>query len=157
MSKKECCKCKSGCTNRRCACLKNNRACNDSCSCRNCKNPFNGMDLEGLSICATQNIQAYKKLSPKELDALESLPCEEANVPLRELLKGYECSDCGETYWYSFCWNAVVQDGDSWHCEICNECRDWREWHCDNCNKCTYGVTSGCEHCGAAGEMADFF
>lgn len=150
MEKKASCQCKSGCQNRRCACLKNNEACGESCGCIECQNPLNGVDLEALSICAIQNIEIYKDLSEEELAEEYELPCECEAVPLRKLLKDYTCRECGESYWFSFCWNDVVQYGDTWHCEICNQCRDWREWHCKRCNKCTYGVTFPCQHCGAA-------
>ena len=54
------CKCKSGCVNRRCACLKNGQACTDECQCQRCQNPLNGVDTENLPMCVIQNIQAYK-------------------------------------------------------------------------------------------------
>ena len=67
------------------------------------------------------------------------------------------CQGCGEVYWYSFCWQDVVQDDCTWHCEICGQCRDWREWHCERCNKCTYGVSLPCQHCGAKGPYQGMF
>jgi len=142
------CNCKSGCTNNRCSCLKNNEPCDSSCGCTHCKNPLNGIDLSGLPVCTLQNIQAYKRLSERQLDTPLALPCGDTEAPLRELVKGFICSDCGEEYWYSFCWEEVVQEGDTWHCEICRECRDWREWACERCKRCTYWVTMPCEHCG---------
>jgi hypothetical protein len=148
------CKCKSGCTNRRCACLKNGQACTDECQCQRCQNPLNGVDTENLPMCVIQNIQAYKALSQAELNQAYTLPCEHASVPLQTLLTGYECLECSEDYSYSLCWNEVIQEGNSWHCEVCGTCRDWREWHCENCNKCTYGVTLPCEYCGEEGPMA---
>ena len=148
MKKEHQCNCKSGCDNYRCSCLKNNEPCGEHCGCTNCQNPLNDVDVSGLTVCTIQNIQTYKHLSEPELDALLALPCGDTQAPLKELVKGYTCSGCGEEYWYSFCWEEVVQDGDTWHCEICHECRDWREWHCEQCNKCTYGVTMPCEHCG---------
>ena len=149
------CSCKSGCKSKRCACLKNNEACNDSCGCKNCQNPLNGVDLKNLSICAIQNIQRLKQLSPEQLEMPVKLPCEHASVPLKDLLKKYECSGCNEEYWYSFCWNDVAQDDCTWHCDICNKCRDWREWHCDECNKCTYGISLPCQNCGPEDEERD--
>ncbi len=144
------CNCKSGCRNRRCACLKNNEPCGEACGCIDCQNPLNGVDLEVLSICAIQNIEIYKDPSAEELAEEYDLPCGCETVPLRQLLESYTCQKCKESYWYSFCWDEVVQYGHTWHCEVCNECRDWREWHCKRCNKCTYGVTFPCQHCGAA-------
>ncbi len=149
MTKQYQCKCSSGCQNRRCVCLKNNEPCDENCSCANCRNPLNGVDVDKLSVCAIQNIKAYQALSDKDLAALHELPCGHESVPLKDLLQDYECQECGgEVYWYSFCWDSVVQDDCTWHCEICGVCRDWREWHCEECNKCTYGVSLPCEHCG---------
>jgi len=148
MSKYEQCNCKSGCQSRRCACLKNNEPCDGSCGCINCKNPLNDVDVEKLSDCALQNIQAYKALSAKKLAKVYELPCGDESVPLAKLLEGYECQECEENYWYSFCWDSVEQESNTWHCDICQQCRDWREWHCEKCNKCTYGVSLPCEHCG---------
>ena len=139
------CKCKSGCSNRRCVCLRNNEPCDESCGCSNCENPLNGMDVEALSICTIQNIEEYKDLSSDELEEKYELPCGCEQVPLKDLLGDYICSKCGEVYWYSFCWDEVVQDSCTWHCEICGTCRDW---HCETCNRCTYGVTLPCEGCG---------
>jgi len=141
------CKCKSGCHNRRCICLRKNEACDASCRCTNCQNPLNGVDIDSLSACTLQNIEEYKELSEDELEEKYELPCGCEEVPLKRLLGDYSCSECGEVYWYSFCWEEVAQDSCTWHCEICGACKDWREWHCKNCNKCTYGVTLPCEHC----------
>ncbi len=142
------CKCKTGCNSRRCACLRNNESCDESCRCSNCANPLNGVDIEGLSICAIRHIEAHKNLSDEQLEEKFELPCGCEEVPLKNLLGNYSCSECDEVYWYSFCWNDVVQDSCTWHCEICGACRDWREWHCEFCNKCTYGVSLPCENCG---------
>ncbi len=113
--------------------------------------------VEALSICAIQNIKIYKTLTEKALAVEYELPCEDESVPLKELLNDYQCRVCGETYWASFCWNDVVQDSHTWHCEICNQCRDWREWHCDICNKCTYGISLPCEHCEKSARYAALF
>ncbi len=112
------CKCKSGCINRRCACLKNGQACTDECQCQRCQNPLNGVDTTNLSMCVIQNIQAYKALSQTALNRAHQLPCEHANVPLKTLLTGYECTECSEDYSYSLCWNEVVQENNSWHCVL---------------------------------------
>jgi hypothetical protein len=156
MEKQVRCSCKTGCANKRCACLKNNEPCDESCTCSDCHNPLNGVEVDDLSICAIQNIEEYKALLEKDLEQEYELPCGCETVPLEYLLDDYSCQECGETYWYSFCWQEVVQDSTTWHCEICGECRDWREWHCKRCNKCTYGVTLPCEHCGAEGPYAGF-
>lgn len=154
MEKEVHCNCKTGCQNRRCLCLRNNEPCDESCNCIDCHNPLNGVDVDALSVCAIQNIEEYKALSEEELAQEYRLPCECESVPLRQLLNDYTCRKCGEVYWYSFCWGDVVQDSCTWHCQVCNQCRDWREWHCERCNKCTYGVTLPCEHCGAKGPYA---
>jgi len=151
MEKNHHCNCKSGCKNNRCACFKNNEPCDDKCGCTDCQNPFNEIDVENYSTCALQNINIVKALSQEELDEEHELPCGCETVKLKDLLNEYECKECESVYWYSFCWNCVVQDDCTWHCEICRECRDWREWHCERCNKCTYGVTLPCEHCGKKG------
>jgi len=106
------------------------------------------VDIENLSICALQNIEEYSELSKDELEEKYELPCGCEEVPLKKLMGDYSCSKCGDVYWYSFCWDEVVQDSCTWHCKICGTCRDWREWHCKECNKCTYGVTLPCEYCG---------
>jgi len=54
------CKCKSGCSNRRCVCLRNIEPCDETCVCTDCKNPLNGVDVESLSICTIQNIEEYQ-------------------------------------------------------------------------------------------------
>lgn len=148
MEKSVHCNCKKGCTNRRCVCLKSNEPCDERCGCVDCRNPLNGLDVEGLTVCTLQNIESYKALTDEQLDEKYELPCGDQEVPLRELLGKFLCKKCHEEYWYSFCWDDVVQDSCSWHCEVCNRCRDWREWHCEKCNRCTYGVTTACEYCG---------
>jgi len=155
MEKNYHCNCKSGCKNNRCACFKKLEPCDDKCGCTDCQNPFNGIDVEKYSTCALQNINIVKALSQEELDEEHELPCGCETVKLKDLLNEYECKECGTEYWYSFCWNDVAQDDCTWHCEICGECRDWREWHCEKCNKCTYGVTLPCQHCGKKGPYQD--
>jgi hypothetical protein len=157
MEKTEQCKCKTGCQNKRCACLKNNESCDENCGCVGCQNPLNEVDVEKLSVCAIQNVDIYKTLSEKDLATKLEMPCGHGEVELEKLLKEYYCLECQESYWYSFCWNSVEQDSHTWHCEICNHCRDWREWHCEECNKCTYGISLPCERCGDHHEMSDWF
>lgn len=150
------CRCRTGCRNRRCECFKAGQACGDHCGCTDCANPFNQLSNLTLGPCARAHVTAIADLSPEELQSLEELPCDCGTAPLEALLDSYDCPGCGESYWYSFCWGDVVQSGDTWHCEICGACRDWREWHCKRCNRCTYGVTLPCEHCGRKGPMAGF-
>jgi hypothetical protein len=142
------CNCKTGCQTKRCKCFKNNEPCDEKCGCIDCKNPLNGVETEKLSICAVQNIEIYQNLTSKELKEKFELPCGCEKVPLVKLMNDYTCSVCGEVYWYSFCWDEIVQDSCTWHCDVCGECKDWREWHCPSCNKCTYGISLPCERCG---------
>lgn len=142
------CRCKNGCQTKRCTCLRNRHPCLESCQCLDCKNPLNGIDVTQMSTCAIENVQQYKALSKAELNAKMELPCQCEQVPLRDIINQYSCSKCGELYWYSFCWEDVVQDSCTWHCTKCRMCRDWQEWHCPRCNRCTYGVTLPCDGCG---------
>jgi len=157
MSKSENCNCKSGCHSKRCVCFKNGEPCHENCGCAKCRNPLNGVNTENLSVCAIQNIETYKALSAGDLAKIYELPCDHEKASLEELLKDYDCQKCGETYWYSFCWDEVAQDNCTWHCKVCGQCQDWRVWHCENCNKCTYGITLPCEHCGDDEEQSDWF
>lgn len=145
------CNCKGGCRTRRCPCVRDNKPCGDSCGCMDCANPLNGLDVENLSICAIQHADVVRNLTEAQLETPIEMPCGHAPVPLRQLLKDYECPECEESYWFSFCWGDVAQDSCSWHCEVCRACRDWREWHCDVCNRCTYGVSLPCQHCERSG------
>lgn len=149
------CNCKGKCENNRCACKKHRQPCTEECKCEGCKNPYNGVDVEEMHICSLDAIERYKKLTTRQLNKKYELPCECEKVALKDLLaeEEYSCSKCDEYYYFSFCWDRVVQESVTWHCEDCKKCRDWREWHCDNCNKCTYGVTLPCEGCGASSGM----
>ena len=157
MTKTRHCNCKSGCQNRRCACLKNGEPCDENCGCTNCSNPLNGVDVEKLSVCAIQHIVTVKALSDKDLAATYQLPCEHEKVAIEKLLNDYSCTECQEIYWFSFCWGEVEQDSHTWHCEICGQCREWREWHCEDCNRCTYGISLPCEWCGDQHDMSEWF
>jgi carboxyl-terminal PDZ ligand of neuronal nitric oxide synthase protein len=148
MEKTVTCNCRGKCKNRRCVCLKNHEPCGPECGCTDCANPLNGVDVAALSICAIESIELVKTLTPQDLDRQIELPCGHAKVALGKLLQEHNCPTCSETYWFSFCWDEVVQDSCTWHCDICGTCRDWREWHCPECNKCTYGVSLPCERCG---------
>jgi hypothetical protein len=150
------CTCKTGCTQRRCACLKSDEPCDDQCGCTACHNPLNEVDVAGLTLCTLRHIDTYQALTDPELDERLDLPCDHQKVPLRDLLGEFTCNTCGETYWYSFCYDEVVQDSCTWHCDVCNTCRDWREWHCPRCNRCTYGVTLPCETCGNINRAMSF-
>lgn len=46
-----------------------------------------------------------------------------------------------------------TQESNTWHCEVCKECQDWRDWHCAACNKCTYGLSLPCDGCGGVSHM----
>jgi hypothetical protein len=143
------CKCKTGCRQYRCDCLKSNKGCSEDCICIACKNPLNGCDTMRMSVCAIQHIKLVDNLKEEQLRKKYMLSCECAKVPLKSLIHPHDCPKCKETSWFSFCLQEVVQENDSWHCNICKSCRDWREWHCKKCNKCTYGVSLPCENCGS--------
>ncbi len=142
------CNCRAGCGNKRCACLKNRQGCGEQCKCVECQNPLNGVDTEALSVCAIENIHKVKQLTDKQLDKKWELPCGCEEAALKDLLDDYNCQVCDTPYWFSFCWNAVAEEDQTWHCDVCRMCRDWREWHCPRCNRCTYGVTLPCDGCG---------
>lgn len=108
----------------------------------------NIIDVDQLTDCAQQHIKKIRSLTKKDLDVKYKLPCGCESATLRDLLYGYECSECGELYFYSFCNKTVEQDSETWHCNKCKTCQESSVWHCDSCNKCTYGLTLECEHCG---------
>jgi len=152
------CKCKANeCHSLRCPCIKSRRLCDKkTCKCKNCKN-----DKKLWTECAIQHLKLIKGLSEEELNEEHELPCQDESVPLRKLLSEYDCTECSETYFFSFCRDEVEQDNCTWHCVICKSCMDWREWHCGRCNKCTYGVSLPCEGCKGRSELweesGDFF
>ena len=150
------CGCSGGCGNRRCACYQAGQACGEACTCVDCANPFNRLSNAELSDCARAHVEQVLALTDSQRASLEELPCGCGEAPLGALLDGYECPDCGEEYWYSFCWETVVQEGDTWHCAVCRTCRDWTEWHCPRCNRCTYGQSLPCEGCGGRSELSAF-
>jgi len=111
----------------------------------------NTNDLENaqdLTDCALDNIRKVRSLSQTQREKTYELPCGCEEVALKNLIEGYECSECEATYFYSFCWKEAVQEGDTWHCTACKTCRDWREWHCETCNNCSYGASLPCQGCG---------
>ncbi|MBT4880051.1 MAG: hypothetical protein HON43_03655 [Alphaproteobacteria bacterium] len=109
---------------------------------------------QDLTDCTLGNIKKYEALTQKEFEKKFALPCGCEEVVLKVLLCEYACSECEEIYNYSFCWKEVVQLTDTWHCNPCRTCRDWREWHCNSCNICNYGVTLPCEGCGTKSPYA---
>lgn len=109
--------------------------------------------MECLSECAIAHAAEMKRLSGSELEQKYELPCGHAAV-LSDLLGIHECEECETACWFSFCWGDTVEESQTWHCERCGTCRDWREWHCETCNRCTYGVTLPCDSCGGRGRYA---
>lgn len=105
-------------------------------------------DIDQLSDCAKQHYKKIASLTKAALKKEYALPCGCESAALKDLLYSYECSECGETYFYSFCWKDVVQENDTWHCDTCGTCQDSSTWHCKSCDNCTYGLTLECEHCG---------
>ena len=104
--------------------------------------------LPSLTDCALRHQKKWKAFSPKQLKKTYDLPCGCEKVSLEDLLDSYECSDCSEGYFYSFCYDEVMDEQSIWHCNDCRTCREDREWHCKTCNKCTYGLTLPCDGCG---------
>lgn len=149
------CRCRSGCESRRCACLKATRACGEGCRCEGCRNPLEGLEVDTLSACAIAHAARVKQLSAGELAQRVELPCGHA-AAMGDVLGLHECEECETACWYSFCWMETAEESQTWHCERCGTCRDWREWHCETCNRCTYGVTFPCDHCGAKGRLSGF-
>ena len=154
MTQHEICQCKSNCDSRRCRCLKSGRPCSPMCRCQNCKNPLNGLPVEKMSCCALDHAEVYRKLVAEHSSDPIAMPCGHGPVTMQQVLDEYACPDCqDEAYFYSFCWGSVEQESCTWHCNVCRQCRDWREWHCDDCNRCTYGVSMPCENCERKNEM----
>jgi hypothetical protein len=115
------------------------------------------MTFSELSACTKQNINKVKRLKAEGWGEALELPCGCEQVSIEKLLDTYYCTECEECYRYSFCWNAIVEDDQTWHCEVCRKCRDWREWHCEKCNKCTYGISIACSGCGEYNEIYEEF
>jgi len=105
------------------------------------------IDIDQLTDCARQHNKKIASLTIAALKKKYVLPCGCESATLEDLLYGYECSECGETYFYSFCWKSVEQENDAWHCDICGTCQNSSTWHCKSCDNCTYGLTLECEHC----------
>jgi hypothetical protein len=63
MEKNVHCNCKTGCTNRRCICARNDEPCDDKCGCVDCKNPLNPEEIKKLLRFATETLEKYKELS----------------------------------------------------------------------------------------------
>ncbi len=155
MEKEYHCNCRTGCDTYRCSCLKHKEPCDENCGCVDCHNPLNDVDVDALSACAIQNIETVNALTEQELSKEVELSCGCGTLPLRDLLNSTACPEGGCVVWYSFCWEMVVEDSCTWHCEDCHMCRDWREWHCDTCGTCSYGVSLPCDGCGKLSPMQE--
>ena len=105
-------------------------------------------DINFLSQCVMGNSRKYKALTEEKLQHKHELPCGCEEVTLENLLCNYECTECGEVYYYSFCMKEVVYENNTWHCNNCGTCRESAEWHCKKCNDCTYGLTLKCDRRG---------
>ncbi|MBL8677093.1 MAG: hypothetical protein JNJ47_06720 [Alphaproteobacteria bacterium] len=73
-------------------------------------------EISDLTSCAADHIKKIKALTQKQRKKKYELPCGCEEVALADLTSDYECSECEEIYFYSFCWDEVVQDNDTWHC-----------------------------------------
>lgn len=112
-------------------------------------NPLNNIDnIDELNPCILANIKQYQELTKFDLEQKFELTCGCEEATLKDLIFGYECTQCGEEYRYSLCWDNVVEENHSWHCQDCGKCKEYREWHCDHCGRCTYGLSLPCEDCG---------
>lgn len=109
---------------------------------------INEQEISDLTDCAADHIKEIKALTQKQRKKTYELPCGCEEVALENLMSEYACSECEEFYFYSFCWDEVVQDNDTWHCKDCKECRDWLEWHCKSCNICNSSTSLPCKGCG---------
>lgn len=109
---------------------------------------------QDLTACALSHPKKVKALTQQQREKTYELPCGCEEVALKDLISEYECSECNEIYFYSFCWKAVVEESHTWHCKTCKTCREWREWHCKTCNVCSYGVSLPCEGCGGKSPYA---
>lgn len=117
--------------------------------------------VDELSKCALQSLQNYPQIIDSSLahskEAFE-LPCGHTQtIPLRDLLLHENfCATCKESYYFSFCQKKPVPVGRSWHCLVCNTCRNEKEWHCTHCGKCTtsppslWGNSVLCQKCCSA-------
>jgi hypothetical protein len=112
------------------------------------KNFISAEAIDGVTSCALSHLRKLKSFSKKRLAKKYELPCGCEEVALEDLLSDYQCQECEELYFYSFCIGEVVQGNDTWHCNPCGKCRDCSEWHCKKCNDCTYGLTLKCDGCG---------
>ena len=110
---------------------------------------FNNIEnANQLSDCAHGNIKKVQALSSMALEKKYDLPCGCKRVSLKDLLENYACEHCDEPYYYSFCFDDVMDTNSMWHCVVCGTCSDDGVWHCKHCNKCTYGLSLRCENCG---------
>eukprot|EP01102_Stenamoeba_stenopodia_P020100 TRINITY_DN772_c0_g1_i1.p1 TRINITY_DN772_c0_g1~~TRINITY_DN772_c0_g1_i1.p1 ORF type:complete len:689 (-),score=98.29 TRINITY_DN772_c0_g1_i1:62-2128(-) len=103
--------------------------------------------VDELSKCALQSLQSYPQIIDSSLaqskEAFE-LPCGHTQtIPLRALLLHENfCATCKESYYFSFCKKKPVAVARSWHCLVCNACRNEKEWHCSHCGTCTVSPPS---------------
>ena len=142
------CRCTTGCRTNRCHVSETDSLVRKVAVARTAATPSTASTSPGCHrALSITYVDRYNARSEAELDTTIQLPCGCESVPLRGLLTAHDCTHCGESYWYSFCSEDIVQDSCTWHCSNCGACRDWREWHCDRCNRCTYGVTMPCENC----------
>src|SRR5205823_4373423 len=97
----------------------------ETCSCVDCKNPFNNIEnADQLSDCARHHITRVVLLSEKKLSQEYELPCGCESAVLKDLLEDYACSRCDESYYYSFCMNEVIDNNSMLHCRACGICRE---------------------------------
>jgi len=80
------------------------------------------MNNQRVSQCATHHEQLTDGLSQQELEAPLTLPCGCDTLTFKQLVYSYHCVPCDKLYWYSFCLERIVEEDETWHCEICAAC-----------------------------------
>ncbi|KAK2956245.1 hypothetical protein BLNAU_8809 [Blattamonas nauphoetae] len=152
-----------------CPCLLAGEPCSSICECSCCQNPINSVRLSGLFDCVKNNLLSFIfALQNGMLNQVATLPCQgrihipnEINLPnfaarLNQLPHtaaigetchvDFECA-CKERVYYSFCTQHLVSRYKTFHCSVCNQCRDATYRHCKRCNRCTREPDLPCEHC----------
>lgn len=110
------CKCKTGCTSRRCPCLRNDEACDDKCECIDCTNPLNPEEIEKLLKWAEEFLEKYREqLKPPTIDDLRA----ELNDLLMTVQKmGANSIELESGYLYSRISNYLDEDAMAVCCEV---------------------------------------
>lgn len=135
------------CTTKQCKCYKEGMWCGH-CACQDCGDCGNPNNQQ-LTPCSRQHLVIPGKARANiELDTVVRLPCKCTSVALQQVVSQHSCTECGQQFFYSFCFQSVVSVNTIWHCGACGLCRDFREVHCDQCNVCSFvGSNDECRQC----------